>query len=866
MKTKLITLLTLLLTVCSGAWGALTPALPATTLTLPTIPSEGWKGTVTPSYYNAEGTDVYVFSPYELYQSVSNLTWTTHNNGGSSSATPGASNPFPASSVFTGFKAATLNGTSKGPYAYRVTNCIEAYVYVKSGSDKKRTITLAAYEINNGTVSETATTSGTYEANSDGVITISSLDATKEYYIKVSQVGSGSVGSSSGNSSFYMVAFKAAPSKEISSQAFNGVKVGGTALTENASTNGYSVSGSTITLTNDLAVAAAPTNVTLTNLITYSDESTSTDDVEVSFGATASEGYFSGTAMIDETEYTVKIPALSISTQAFNGVKIDGATATETTDYTIDGTTITLVNSYLSAPAVALINHITYNNGSTDDQDVDVALSGPTSNLFSGTATIGSTTYTVNVPYDVTPTIELTETSGSITMEKSYTVVGTKTVTLTGSNLTDGEYTVTADETGTTISPASFTVADGAVSQEFTITTSSTTAATTIFTFGTASMGATAPTYTLTYSKPAKRDVSQSTVTGPTIWDWSKAVTTDADVLLTVIGSDEATTDTDPKRGTDFLLGTLPEIDNDDDFNSQALMVNCQYAYRSNGKYFQGNTVSFNTSITGPARVDVYFSNTSTRKDTDTNRRYLYINGTNTDEYTLDQTFKVAGMVVNDASTITISAKTGEATPAATMIRISKIVFTPQRQVKIAESGYTSMASSLALDFENAEDGDGNKDLKAYVISNITNESVTLSTVNSAPMGTGVILKGTAGATYTIPTIAEAESIATNELSAAVTTTDVEKETVYVVSGGELKLFTGTTIPAGKAYLLKSKVDEVGARSLSFFFDDETTGISNVEDAQRQLLSGDFYNLAGQRVAQPAKGLYIVNGRKVVIR
>ncbi len=29
---------------------------------------------------------------------------------------------------------------------------------------------------------------------------------------------------------------------------------------------------------------------------------------------------------------------------------------------------------------------------------------------------------------------------------------------------------------------------------------------------------------------------------------------------------------------------------------------------------------------------------------------------------------------------------------------------------------------------------------------------------------------------------------------------------------------------------------------------------------------GVFYNIAGQRVAQPTKGLYIVNGKKVVIK
>ena len=190
-----------------NSWGELTPALPATTLTLPTIPSTGWKGTVTPTYYKADNSNVYVFCPYELYQSVSNLTWTTQNSGGNTSANPSASTPFPASSVFTGYKAASLNGTSKGPYAYRITNCVKAYIYVKSGSDKKRTITLAAYEVTAGVVSESVAASTTYETNSDGVISIN-LNSSKEYYVKVSQVSSGSGGSSSGNSTFYMIGFE----------------------------------------------------------------------------------------------------------------------------------------------------------------------------------------------------------------------------------------------------------------------------------------------------------------------------------------------------------------------------------------------------------------------------------------------------------------------------------------------------------------------------------------------------------------------------------------------------------------------------------------------------------------------------------
>ena len=36
--------------------------------------------------------------------------------------------------------------------------------------------------------------------------------------------------------------------------------------------------------------------------------------------------------------------------------------------------------------------------------------------------------------------------------------------------------------------------------------------------------------------------------------------------------------------------------------------------------------------------------------------------------------------------------------------------------------------------------------------------------------------------------------------------------------------------------------------------------------AKKMAANGEFFNLAGQRVAQPAKGLYIVNGKKVVVK
>ena len=71
---------------------------------------------------------------------------------------------------------------------------------------------------------------------------------------------------------------------------------------------------------------------------------------------------------------------------------------------------------------------------------------------------------------------------------------------------------------------------------------------------------------------------------------------------------------------------------------------------------------------------------------------------------------------------------------------------------------------------------------------------------------------------------------------------------------------SGVVIPSGKAYL---PVTGGGAREFIGFGDD-ATGINAVEQAAK--VDNQYFNLAGQRVAQPTKGLYIVNGKKVIIK
>ena len=67
---------------------------------------------------------------------------------------------------------------------------------------------------------------------------------------------------------------------------------------------------------------------------------------------------------------------------------------------------------------------------------------------------------------------------------------------------------------------------------------------------------------------------------------------------------------------------------------------------------------------------------------------------------------------------------------------------------------------------------------------------------------------------------------------------------------------------AHKAYLALAQSS--GARSFISMFDNETTGIGQI--ANRQSSNGQYFDLSGRRVAQPTKGLYIMNGKKVIVK
>ena len=69
-------------------------------------------------------------------------------------------------------------------------------------------------------------------------------------------------------------------------------------------------------------------------------------------------------------------------------------------------------------------------------------------------------------------------------------------------------------------------------------------------------------------------------------------------------------------------------------------------------------------------------------------------------------------------------------------------------------------------------------------------------------------------------------------------------------------------VAANKAYLA-IPASVAGARS-GFAFGDDVTGISQIENGKLKI--ENYYDLQGRKVSKPGKGLYIVNGKKVVIK
>lgn len=185
---------------------------------------------------------------------------------------------------------------------------------------------------------------------------------------------------------------------------------------------------------------------------------------------------------------------------------------------------------------------------------------------------------------------------------------------------------------------------------------------------------------------------------------------------------------------------------------------------------------------------------------------------------------------------------------------VTKPATNPTESVTLNGSGYTTYCSQYPLDLSNLPTG-----VKAYVISSETSESVTLEEVDEAVAGgTGIILQGTANQEVTM-TFEDSDYEPTNLLVGTLAPKYVEQDAIYGLKGNVFQPNNAGAFPANKAYLPNTSGN---VKALTIVFND-ADGIQRTEtitDAET------IYSLTGIRLAQPRKGINIVNGKKVFIK
>ena len=162
--------------------------------------------------------------------------------------------------------------------------------------------------------------------------------------------------------------------------------------------------------------------------------------------------------------------------------------------------------------------------------------------------------------------------------------------------------------------------------------------------------------------------------------------------------------------------------------------------------------------------------------------------------------------------------------------------------------------------------------VKAYAVTEVNNGYVSMTQIEGVlPANTGVIVEAVKGDYAFVAAANNASAISGNKLLGTTVDTDIDVE-AYVLSmvDGEVGLYKAEMAGgvflnnAYKAYLPASAVPNAVQGASGFKFRFETTGIEGVQVAQGKKA---IYDLSGRKVNDmKAPGLYIVNGKKVLVK
>ncbi len=201
-------------------------------------------------------------------------------------------------------------------------------------------------------------------------------------------------------------------------------------------------------------------------------------------------------------------------------------------------------------------------------------------------------------------------------------------------------------------------------------------------------------------------------------------------------------------------------------------------------------------------------------------------------------------------------------------IQLYKLVVPNTVAASVSQYKYATFSSKFALDFTNVTD------VEARIVTGADGKTILTDKVTgTVAAGTGLVLYSeTEVENVEIPVVEEGDDYSeTNKLIAVTrngTTVGVPTAgTNYVLAVQDGKAVFAyianveATLSKGQAYL---HLDGTPAAPYLSFEGGETTGIGNVN--RETITNNQYYTLDGRRVENPSNGVYIVNGKKVVIK
>ena len=195
-------------------------------------------------------------------------------------------------------------------------------------------------------------------------------------------------------------------------------------------------------------------------------------------------------------------------------------------------------------------------------------------------------------------------------------------------------------------------------------------------------------------------------------------------------------------------------------------------------------------------------------------------------------------------------------TGTQTAVQLYKKMAATSYDITIGSTGYKTLISAVSATLPVG--------VTAYKAISAGEGKVKLTSVASIKAGSAYVLKGTPSTNYTLTVTDTPEEPTGNILEISDENTS---NGVYVLangsSGAGFYKWMGGSLGAGRVIVPASAVSGAAREYMEFSFDDDATAIEAVK--AQNIENSEFFDLQGRCVAQPTKGLYIVNGKKVLL-